>query len=75
AAHVGVAGAGPVPLRAAGAEAVLVGAEPTAKAVEAAAQAAGTEADPLPEDHASVEYRRHVVVELVRRALTQAVAA
>ncbi|HEX3427080.1 MAG TPA: FAD binding domain-containing protein [Acidimicrobiales bacterium] len=75
AAHVGVAGAGPVPWRAAGAEALLEGAEPSPDAVEAAAHAAGNQADPLPGDHASVEYRRHVVVELVRRALAQAVAA
>jgi len=74
-AHVGLAGAAAVPRRAAAAEAVLLGAEPTPDAVEAAARAAGAEADPVPEDHASVEYRRQVVVELVRRALTQAVAA
>lgn len=74
-AHIGLAGAGPVPLRAVDAERLLVGAHPTSEAIDAAGRAAGEACDPVAEAHASAEYRRHVAAELVRRVLTGAVAA
>ncbi|MFC7642816.1 FAD binding domain-containing protein [Streptosporangium lutulentum] len=73
-ARIAMANAGPVPVRAASAERVLAG-QPVASCDEAVGEAgtmAAHEADPRPEPHCSVEYRRHVLAVLVRRALRQA---
>jgi len=72
AARIGLANAADVPLRATGAEAVLVGSDGSAGAVRAAADAAARECDPVGEPHCSADYRRHVLGVLVRRALEQA---
>jgi carbon-monoxide dehydrogenase medium subunit len=74
AARIGLANAADVPLRAAAAEAVLVGSDGSPEAVRAAAEAAARESDPAGEPHCSADYRRHVLGVLVRRALDQALS-
>lgn len=65
------AGDGPVDTRRAAQ--ALVGQEPTAEAIRAAAEmAARDEIDPGSDIHASVEYRRHLAAVLAQRTLTQA---
>ena len=64
--------AGEIPVSAAGASAVLAGAEPTAEAARAAAETAAAEADPPGDIHASADYRRQLIRVLVRRALEAA---
>jgi aerobic carbon-monoxide dehydrogenase medium subunit len=71
-ARIGLANAAGVPLRAAAAEAVLVGSDGSPEAVRAAADAAAAEADPAPEPHCSAGYRRHALGVLTARALTEA---
>jgi carbon-monoxide dehydrogenase medium subunit len=57
------------------AQASLLGARPTAEAIErAAAIAAEREAAPVSDQRGSAEYKRHVAAVLVARALTRAVA-
>jgi carbon-monoxide dehydrogenase medium subunit len=70
--RIGLANAAEVPVRPAGAEALLTGSDGSAEAVRAAADAAAAAADPVDEPHCSAEYRRHVLAVLVRRALTDA---
>jgi carbon-monoxide dehydrogenase medium subunit len=72
-AALGYLGAGSTPLRAAAAEAVLAGAEPTADAFAEAAARAESELQPLDDIHASAAYRRRVAGVLTRRALAIAV--
>jgi CO/xanthine dehydrogenase FAD-binding subunit len=65
------AGDGPVDARRAAQ--ALVGQEPTAEAIRAAAEmAARDEIDPGSDIHASAEYRRHLAAVLARRTLTLA---
>jgi carbon-monoxide dehydrogenase medium subunit len=65
------AGDGPVDARRAAQ--ALVGQEPTAEAIRAAAEmAARDEIDPGGDIHASAEYRRHLAAVLAQRTLTQA---
>jgi carbon-monoxide dehydrogenase medium subunit len=65
------AGDGPVDARRAAG--TLVGQEPTAEAIRAAAEiAARDEIDPGSDIHASAEYRRHLAAVLAQRTLTQA---
>ena len=55
------------------ATALLKGQELTSEAIEAAAEAAASnDVEPVKDIHASVDYRRHLVSVLTRRALTQA---
>jgi carbon-monoxide dehydrogenase medium subunit len=73
-AKISMANAGPVPVRATTAERALAG-QPMASCEEPVSEAGTTaarEADPRPEPHCSVEYRRHVLAVLVRRSLRQA---
>ena len=58
-------------IRAREAEALLVGAEPTADLVEAAARSAAGAVDPPADVHAGPEYRRHLIGVLTRRALAE----
>jgi carbon-monoxide dehydrogenase medium subunit len=61
------------PENAAQATALLNGQELTSEAIEAAAETAATaDVEPVKDIHASVEYRRHLVKVLTRRALIQA---
>ena len=71
-ARIGLGGVGGVPQRAVEAEAALVDASFSEEAVEAAATLASQHVTPLEDIHASVEYRRHLVKVLVRRALAEA---
>jgi carbon-monoxide dehydrogenase medium subunit len=68
-------GVGPVPIRARGAEQVLVGESLGGPLLETAARKASSELDePLSDVHASAEFRRHLAEVLARRALTEAMA-
>jgi carbon-monoxide dehydrogenase medium subunit len=61
------------PVQAHGAAEILVGQVPTPEAIAAAAEIAGDDdVDPASDINASVEYRRHLVKVLGRRALTEA---
>jgi CO/xanthine dehydrogenase FAD-binding subunit len=62
----------PTPLRARGAEAVLVGKTVTPALVEKAAEQAAGEAGPISDVRGSAEYRRELVRVLVRRTLMRA---
>jgi carbon-monoxide dehydrogenase medium subunit len=65
-------GEGPAPAPRAAAQ--LVGAEPAAEAVRAAADAVDAEIDPPSDIHASAAFRRRLAQVLTRRALTRAAA-
>lgn len=62
----------PVPLRAAGAEAVLRGAPATTATIERAAETAATDCTPISDVRGSADFRRQLVRVLTRRALEQA---
>jgi len=68
-ARIVLMGVGEGPALAMGAAAALAGADPTADAIRAAADAAMSELDPPYDIHASADYRRHLVGVLVNRAL------
>jgi carbon-monoxide dehydrogenase medium subunit len=72
-ARIGLANAAEVPLRVVDAERVLLDQEPSPDLIREAAEQAAAEADPVPEPHCSVAYRRHVFSVLVRRCLSEAV--
>lgn len=71
-AAIALANAADRPLRAREAEEALIGEEPTEGALAAAGDLAAHGADPRPEPHCEVAYRRHAIAVLVRRALEQA---
>jgi CO/xanthine dehydrogenase FAD-binding subunit len=73
-AAVVLAAVAPVPLRAAGTEAMLIGAKPSAALFDAAGLAAAREARPISDMRGSAEYRREIVAVLTRRALAAAAA-
>ena len=60
------------PLRRPEAEAVLVGAEPSAEVFAAAAEVAATGIEPLSDSFGSGAYRKRLARVLTRRALTEA---
>jgi carbon-monoxide dehydrogenase medium subunit len=65
---------GPGPVLARQAVALLEGEQPSAEAIDAAADAAATQdIEPTADIHASVAYRRHLARALARQTLTQAV--
>ena len=67
-------GVGPTPLRAGGAEQVIVGENLEQPLLEVAGRKAGEDLDePLSDVHASAEFRRHLAEVLTRRALGEAV--
>ena len=71
-ARVALGGAGRVPLRALHAERVLQNARASAEtAAKAARIAASDDADPASDEHASADYRRHLVAVLTERALLE----
>ncbi|MFT4038095.1 MAG: FAD binding domain-containing protein [Thermomicrobiales bacterium] len=72
AARVGLAGAGPTPLRARQAEAALTGAPATQTTFAAAGAAAAVESDPLDDTEASAWYRREMIARFVQRAAAAA---
>lgn len=71
---IGLIGVGYTPLRAAAAEAALLGKAATAENLAAAAALAVEGIDPQDDPMASAEYRRLIVPVMVRRALATAVA-
>ena len=71
-ASVVLGGVAEVPLRRPEAEAILLGAEPTVGAFEAAAEAAATDIEPLSDSFGSGAYRKKLARVLTRRALTAA---
>lgn len=74
AAEIGLFGVGTGPVLASAAARVLVGELPSREAfAEAAEVAAGTDADPMDDVHASADYRRQLVRTLLKRRLPEAV--
>lgn len=71
-ARVGVIGAGPVPIRAAAAERVLVGERASDTLFQAASRTVAEGVAPSGDLHASAEYRRHLAEVLTRRGLAAA---
>ena len=69
-ARVGLGAVAPMPIRAAQAEAKLVGRVPGDGWLEDAAKAAATECVPIDDQRASAAFRRHLVAVLVRRAVS-----
>jgi aerobic carbon-monoxide dehydrogenase medium subunit len=67
------AGVSDVPVRAAGAEDLLVGERPSAELFDEAARRATSDIDPPADLHGSTEYRKKVAAALVRRGLRAAV--
>jgi len=74
AARVVLGAVGPVPLRAAAAEACLVGGRPSEALFAQAAEAAARDARPIDDYRGSAQYRRWLVEVLVRRTLGAACA-
>jgi aerobic carbon-monoxide dehydrogenase medium subunit len=72
AARLAFAGLSDVPVRATGAEDLLVGEAPSAELFEEAARRATEDLDPPADLHGSAEYRRKVAATLVRRGLQAA---
>jgi carbon-monoxide dehydrogenase medium subunit len=72
-ARLALAGVSDVPVRAAGAEDLLVGERPSAELFDEAARRASGDIDPPADLHGSAEYRRKVTAALVRRGLREAV--
>lgn len=73
AARIALTNVNPVPMRATGAEAALVGQEVTDEVVEAAGQAAARECDPSADTRGGVDYKRDLTRVLVKRAIRRAV--
>lgn len=71
-ARLGLAGVGPVPVRAREAEALLRGARPAADLLAEAGRRVQAALEPDSDVHATADYRRHLAGVLVRRALTLA---
>jgi len=71
-ARLAFAGISDVPVRATGAEDLLVGEEPSAELFDEAARRATDDIDPPADLHGSSEYRRKVAAVLVRRGLRAA---
>ena len=72
--RVGLTNMGSTPLRAAGVEDALSGADVTGQAISAAAQRAAEGTSPVTDTNASSEYRSELAKVLVRRALEEALA-
>ena len=73
-ARVSLASVAPTPIRAPSAEHLLSGAPVAAATFGAAALAAQSDAQPISDTRASADYRRELIVVLVRRALEQCAA-
>ncbi|MFG1704276.1 FAD binding domain-containing protein [Nonomuraea sp. M3C6] len=71
--RIGLANAAGVPLRAIGAESLLMGERPEPELLAEAAARAAADADPPDEPHAPAAYRRHALATLVRRCLARAI--
>jgi len=71
-ARIGLTNMGPVPLRAAGVEAALTGAQATAEAIASAAERAAEGTSPSSDLNAQADYRQHLAAVLTRRAVSVA---
>jgi len=71
-ARLALAGMSDVPVRAAGAEDLLVGERPSAELFDEAARRATSDVDPPADLHGSADYRKTVAAALVRRGLQAA---
>jgi carbon-monoxide dehydrogenase medium subunit len=71
-ARLAFAGISDVPVRAAGAEGLLVGERPSAELFDEAARLATADIDPPADLHGSADYRKKVAATLVRRGLQAA---
>lgn len=69
---IALSGVGEVPIRAQGAEAVLVGNTPTDSLIREAAAKVVEDIEPESDVHATADYRRHVATVLTARALKRA---
>src|SRR5207249_117277 len=69
---IAIAGGGPTPVRASGAEGLLVGGDGGVAALDAAAAAAADACEVDSDIHASADYRRSLIATLTRRALDSA---
>jgi CO/xanthine dehydrogenase FAD-binding subunit len=65
-------GVGDRPVEASAAEALLMGQEPSAEAIRAAAESARSSIDPHSDLHASSDFRRHLIGVMAEQTLTQA---
>ena len=72
-ARLALAGVSDVPVRAAGAEELLVGQRPSGELFDEAAHRAAADIDPPADLHGSAEYRKKIAAALVRRSLREAV--
>lgn len=72
---IALASLGPIPMRARGAEAVLLGKSAAEENLAAAAEAASDDAQPIGDMRASAEYRKTLARVLTLRALREAVKA
>jgi aerobic carbon-monoxide dehydrogenase medium subunit len=68
-------GAGPTPMRASAAEAVLTGSRPSEALFREAGELTGRDLDPDSDVHASAAYRREIAAVLTRRALARAASS
>jgi aerobic carbon-monoxide dehydrogenase medium subunit len=73
-ARIGLTGVGPTPVRAAGAERLLLGKAPSDALWAEAAEAVRAAVSPDGDIHASAEYRKHVAGVLTERALREALS-
>jgi aerobic carbon-monoxide dehydrogenase medium subunit len=71
-ARIGIGGAEATPRRITAAEHVLLGTTPTSTTIDAAAEAAAADIDPLEDAQTDAAYRRDLVRAMVQRAVTQA---
>ncbi len=71
-ARVVLGNAGVTPIRAKSAEAALIGKKPDEAVFAAAGEAAGGDADPVSDIHASDDFRRHLIKVLTKRMARQA---
>jgi len=72
-ARIALTNVSPVPMRATGAEAALIGHEVTDEVLEAAGKAASAECDPSPDLRGSVAYKRDLTRVVTKRAIRKAV--
>lgn len=73
-ARIACLGVAPVPIRASAAERLLAGEKPRAELIAEASATAAAELEPHQDLHASAALRRSAAAELMRRAITDAVA-